>query len=497
MVTSDSIAPSREVSTRSVFGKGPSEENVRVLVAIANYGVKNVEYAKRVIQEYRAMPFDVDIFVLSEAPKDYGDDVKVLVGLPSRDPWTLPFAHKKLFADNARKYDLFIYAEDDTLIRAENILAFMRANSTIGQDFIPGFLRYELDPTGKRNYPDIYSHYHWDPASVATAGDYTFARFSNEHAACYVLTQQQLQKAIASGGFLVPPHSGRYDLICSAGTDPYTQCGLKRVLCFSHLREFEVHHMSNIYVDRIGLDEDSLGIQVEALVEIADRKRATEELFVTEKPVPTSMWDKSYYEPCRDEVVELIPPGARDVLSVGCGWGATEAHIAAKGRRVTAIPLDSVIATLAERRGIRVLPADLGRAIEQLGGQKFDAIVLSDVLQHFDQPAGILRQARNLLKQNGAILGSVPNLSLGRRLTGKVLGGNKKFDHINDPFEKTRLHLTSVSAIKRWLKASDLDPVQVRYHDDVSSGRWSRFASYVPKMVGTRNVLFVAKAMNA
>ncbi|MGZ3611690.1 MAG: class I SAM-dependent methyltransferase, partial [Ktedonobacteraceae bacterium] len=90
------------------------------------------------------MPFEVDIFVLSEAPKDFGSDVTVLVGLPSKDPWSLPFGHKKLFAENVNRYDLFIYTEDDTLIRKENILSYLRATEELGEDLLPGFIRYEL-----------------------------------------------------------------------------------------------------------------------------------------------------------------------------------------------------------------------------------------------------------------------------------------------------------------------------------------------------------------
>jgi len=126
---------------------------MKILVTIANYGMKNVEYAKQLIQEYRSMPFDVDIFVLSEAPKNYGPDVTVLVGLPSKDPWSLPFAHKQLFAKNVDKYDLFIHTEDDTLIRQENIIAFLKATEAIDDKFIPGFIRYELYPNGKKKLP--------------------------------------------------------------------------------------------------------------------------------------------------------------------------------------------------------------------------------------------------------------------------------------------------------------------------------------------------------
>ncbi len=465
---------------------------MRILIAIANYGVKNIEYAKRVIREYRAMPFDVDIFVLSEAAKDYGDDAKVIVGLPSPDPWSLPFDHKKLFAENAEHYDLYIYAEDDTLIRTENVLAYMKASDRLGPLLIPGFVRYELDENGQKNYPDVYSHYHWLPGSVNQMAEYTFARFSNDHAACYMLTQRQLERAMASGGFLVSPHSGRYDMICSAGTDPYTQCGFTRVVCFSHLPSFEVHHLSNIYVNRVGLDEASYHTQLEALGEIRQRHRSTDELLVSEKPIPTSMWDKSYYEPCRHDIVSRLPKTAAQVLSVGCGWGATEALLASTGRRVTAVPLDSVISRLCEKRGIRVLPPNLQQAISSVNDRRFDAIVLSEVLQHVSDPVTMLARLRTLLKHGGIIVGSIPNLSPGRRLTGRALARDGKFDAIRGDFDQTRLNLTSATALKRWMQASRLKLTQTSYDDFVSARPWSRLTRFVPRALCTRNILFTA-----
>ena len=62
------------------------------------------------------MSFQVDIVVLSNLKKQLGPDIEVLVGLPNRDPWSLPFSHKKVFAERLQKYDIFVYSEDDILI---------------------------------------------------------------------------------------------------------------------------------------------------------------------------------------------------------------------------------------------------------------------------------------------------------------------------------------------------------------------------------------------
>jgi 2-polyprenyl-3-methyl-5-hydroxy-6-metoxy-1,4-benzoquinol methylase len=465
---------------------------MKILVAIANYGTKNVEYAKLLIKEFRSLPFAVDIVILSEAPKDYGEDVAVLVGLPSKDPWSLPFGHKKLFADNLDKYDVFIYTEDDILITEKNISAFLKASAQIGDPFLPGFVRYERHPDGKKNYPDVFGVHHWLPGTVARSGEYVFAKFSNEHSACFILTQPQLRSAIASGGFLVPPHSGRYDLICSAGNDPYTRCGFERVVCLSHLQEFELHHISNAYLNRLGVDEETYRLQIAALLEILERKRSKEELFPTQKPLPTPWWDRDYYEPCRDDVVNLIPADAGEILSVGCGWGATESHLMETGRRVVAIPLDSVIGKLAESKGIEVTVPNFGKVFDGFRDRQFDAIVLSEVVQHLPDPVDVFARLGTLLKENGVLVGSVPNLGLTRRLSRRLFARNRQTALLKGRYPETALNFTSAATVKTWLKASGLQLLEVRYENYATSHPLSRLAPYLPGVLTASNIVFSA-----
>src|SRR4030081_2973540 len=112
-----------EVTTMEQAAWQRTSRRLRLCVVIASYGDKNIEFLKRIIRNYQGMDMEVAIFVLSEAPKDLGPDVKVLVGLPSRNPWSLPFGHKRVFADNLDRYDLFAYSEDDMEVTEENFHA--------------------------------------------------------------------------------------------------------------------------------------------------------------------------------------------------------------------------------------------------------------------------------------------------------------------------------------------------------------------------------------
>lgn len=429
---------------------------LRVLVGIANFGTRNRVHLDRLLAAWRAMPYEVEVHVFSERPKDYPADVTVHVGLPTRDPWSLPFAHRALFAGRVDRHDLFVYSEDDTLIEQRHLEAFLAASRALPDDHVAGFLRYEQGPDGARSYPDIHGPYHWAADSVGRAGGYLHARLSNEHAACYVLTQAQLRRAVASGGYAVAPHAGRYDLLCSAGTDPYTQCGLTRVICISHLADFEVHHLPDAYVNGRGMiaqdcavtDGAALRPQLQALADIATGRASTARLFATEKRLPTPRWDKRYHEAPDAALLARLPPAAVDVLSVGCGSGAMEACLATPPRRVVAIPLDAVIARAAERHGVTVTSPDFGEALGGLARSRFDAIVLRDVLQHVEDPAALAQVLALLLRPGGRIVGSVPNLGRARRWAAQVGARHPGAFRVAGGWRRTGLHASSAG----WLR---------------------------------------------
>src|ERR1017187_4469233 len=59
---------------------------LRLLVAIASFGEKNLEFLKSAIRTYHSMALDADVIVVSTAPKELGPRVRVVVGLPSENP---------------------------------------------------------------------------------------------------------------------------------------------------------------------------------------------------------------------------------------------------------------------------------------------------------------------------------------------------------------------------------------------------------------------------
>ena len=462
---------------------------MKILAAIANYGTKNMHYLDILIEEYRSMKYDVNIVVLSNIPKNLGSDIEVLVGLPDKNPWSLPFAHKKAFAERSKDYDLYIYSEDDTLLTEKNIDAFLKVTSILDENEIAGFIRYEIDSSGRKYYSTIHSHFHWKPDSVKSVGEYTFAHFTNDHSACYILTQKQLNMAIKSGGYLVKPHDEKYDLLVTAATDPYTQCGLTKMICVSHIKDFQIHHLPDQYLGKMGIDEHELHIQLNVLL----ANKQGEELFQAQTKIKQSRWSKNYYERPRLDILDLIPKNVKNVLSVGCGWGATEAELVKRGIRVVGIPIDEIIGACAKERGVEIVTPNFEIALQQLVNKSFDAIIFSDILQYLQNPPDILTKFSKLIAERGIILIRVPNFNRVNILRDLLF---KKYNiSINDKinFDKTNLHFTTKKMVKNWLNQSKIEITNLFYDFEERFEKYSKFSHGFLNELLASNILITGR----
>ena len=425
---------------------------MKVLVFLANFGSKNDHYLRQLLDAYGSMDHDVHVVVLTNVAKNLGAKVEVIVDTPKGDPWSFPFVHKQLFAERLEDYDLFIYSEDDTLITQRNIDAFLEVSESLLSNEIAGFIRSEKAADGSLHFSTVHAHFHWDARSVVKRGAETFAFFSNEHSACYILTREQLRSAIRFGGFLVSPHQERYDLLVSAATDPYTQCGFRKLICISRIHDFVLPHLPNKYIGKLGLNSDDFYSQVDALLEIGDQVRTCRVLLDSETRAWQRIWSKSYYEAVNPRIVASIPTNSKTVLTYGCGSGDLERALEDHGLKVTGLALDSVIGICAERKGVNVVYGSAERAFEQLGTCKFDCIILSNVLHLAETPCDLLRNISHLLSVDGTVIAVLPNT---RRIPDRWKQW-RNTGRLRQSFRNNGVHSVSPAKIRAWFSCANL-----------------------------------------
>lgn len=447
----------------------PVSNRLRLLVTIASYGQKNIPFLKKIIQSYKSMAMDVDIVVLSEAPKDVGTGVEIVVGLPEKNPWSLPFAHKAVMARNAEKYDLFVYTEDDIEVAEDNIHAFSRLTASLESEEIAGYLRYEIGPGGTKLLTDVHGAFHWKPESVKRRGPHIVAEFTNEHAGFYILTQSQLKRAVESGGFLKAPYEGRYGLPETAATDPYTCCGFRKVICISMLDDFLIRHMSNLYVERHGISLHAFRQQVQTLMDIHDGKHVAETLCEVESKLPHGSWSKSYYEQADEELIELIPSETETILSIGCGRGDTEAALQKRGAKVTVLPLDSVVGASAAKLGMEVICGTLEHCLRDLRGRQFHCVLITNLLHLMPDPESALRDIARFVSKGGTLVARGPNFSRAS-ISIKRICGDLELRKLAS-FEQSGISVCGPGTLTRHIKKEGMRVTAVRWLNHATGSR--------------------------
>ena len=123
------------------------------------------------------------------------------------------------------------------------------------------------------------------------------------------------------------------------------------------------------------------------------------------------MRERSYYTQQRLEVARLIDTRPDQwVLDVGCGEGGLGRIFKQMGCRVVGIEVERGPATVAEKHYDRVYVADMDSFDLPFDGQSFDHIICADVLEHLRNPWDVLARLCPLLKSEGSLVASIPNI---------------------------------------------------------------------------------------
>ncbi len=107
-----------------------------------------------------------------------------------------------------------------------------------------------------------------------------------------------------------------------------------------------------------------------------------------------------------------IPPSSR-VLEIGAAGGHMTQALMASGCEVVAVEADGELARRLRDVCPRVIEADVeeGSLGRLLGGERFDVILLGDVLEHLRHPERALVGFHSLLRPGGCLVVSLPNVA--------------------------------------------------------------------------------------
>lgn len=172
-------------------------------------------------------------------------------------------------------------------------------------------------------------------------------------------------------------------------------------------------------------------------------------------------------------ITEQVLPGSK-VLDIGCASGYLgEFLIKNKGCEMWGIEPDNEGYNLSIKKGyIKVVSScvEAGLADDSLKNEKFDYIIMADVLEHLVNPENILSKIDNFLNKNGKLLVSLPNVGHYSTRFSLLLG---RWD-MQDAgiLDRTHLHFYTLKTMSEMFKKTGWQIDLVRPRGDLE--RWGR-----------------------
>jgi 2-polyprenyl-3-methyl-5-hydroxy-6-metoxy-1,4-benzoquinol methylase len=122
--------------------------------------------------------------------------------------------------------------------------------------------------------------------------------------------------------------------------------------------------------------------------------------------------DRIYKNEGNAPLIDLLDPGVRRVLDVGCGAGDNADLVKSRhpNCEIHGITYSAAEADIAGKRMTSCRVWDIESALPaDLNAMRFDAIIFSHVLEHVRHPGWVVEEFSQLLQEGGAALIAVPN----------------------------------------------------------------------------------------
>ncbi|MDE2320568.1 MAG: class I SAM-dependent methyltransferase, partial [candidate division NC10 bacterium] len=127
-----------------------------------------------------------------------------------------------------------------------------------------------------------------------------------------------------------------------------------------------------------------------------------------------------------ESVGSVLGEGKR-LLDVGCGVGTLLDLVGAKFQAVHGCDLSETALREARQRGVLSVCADLNRGLLPYQDRSFECVTCLEVIEHVFDPLSLLRELHRVLKDDGQLVLTTPNIRYFRNVLTLVWHG--RFPH--------------------------------------------------------------------
>jgi len=240
---------------------------LKTLVVISNFGYNQINYLKQTINEFKSYPGEIDIIVNTDVPTNIRGIKDNILKL--KNTYQYPLSCWRTILENKGKYDLYIFNENDILIKYNTVKFWLKCTKSLPVDVITGFIRIELDELSNLSYPEniqfpdmhqINNPWIWDLNSPFNHEGITYAEFTNIHQGCFILNNEHLDYVTSKIDMndLDTKYTQNYGIQERANADIFSLFR-KKIIPISHFDKIWIHHLPNRFA-KLGPDHWQRGV---------------------------------------------------------------------------------------------------------------------------------------------------------------------------------------------------------------------------------------------
>lgn len=161
------------------------------------------------------------------------------------------------------------------------------------------------------------------------------------------------------------------------------------------------------------------------------------------------------YKPSRARelrILELLGANLKNknILDIGCADGTFGGKLAKQGAKVYGVDISPLAVSVAKKKLKNTFVVDLNNQKLPFAAKTFDFVIASEVIEHLFNPKNLLGEAKRVLKDNGALTITTPNLLYwGNRI--KFLLGNFNYEK-SGVFDESHVHFYTYKSLKAELQ---------------------------------------------
>lgn len=153
-----------------------------------------------------------------------------------------------------------------------------------------------------------------------------------------------------------------------------------------------------------------------------------------------------------------------NAVDIGCGGGRIAEYLLSRDVNYLGIDISKSAVDSCKNKGINALECDFSKNIP-LKDDSYDSAICFEVLEHLTSPSSCMTEIYRILKPDGIIIGSVPNIAfVGNRLLlllGLFNTGGSPATSLRKPWKDPHIRFFTVGTLKSFIEESNFKSIKL------------------------------------